>query len=233
MAGLSPDTPAVSIIVPVLNEADRIGDLLDDLYARQAIASACEVIVSDGGSDDETRAIAARYPCRLISSRAGRAAQMNAAAEMARGRLLLFLHADSVLPEAFDPATALDAPWGFFRLRLDGGAPIYRIIESMINWRTRLTHIAGGDQGLYFGRDFYDSIGRFPDIALMEDIEISKRARQRAKPAIIEKPITSSSRRWQQRGVLKTITLMWCLRLAYCFGVDPARLHRLYYPERG
>ena len=232
MAEPSPETPAVSIIVPVLNEAERIGDLLDDLYARDTIVTDCEVIVSDGGSVDETRVIAARYPCRLISSRAGRAAQMNAASDAAQGRILLFLHADSLLPPAFDPAALAAAAWGFFRLRLDGDAPGFRIIETMVNLRTRLTLIAGGDQGLYFRRDFFRTIGRFPDIALMEDIEISKRARRRARPAIIDNPITTSSRRWQQRGVLKTIALMWCLRLAYRFGADPTRLHRLYYPER-
>lgn len=214
----------------MLNEAQTLDNCLGHLCARAAIRSQCEIIVCDGGSRDATLEIAARHPCRIVHSRPGRAAQMNAGSAIARGRYLLFLHADSRLPEAFTAADLGPARWGFFRLRLDDAAPIYRVIETAINLRTGISHVAGGDQGLYFERDLFDSLGRFADIPLMEDIAICKQARRDSSPGIIDHALTSSTRRWREHGVITTILLMWWLRFAYWLGADPRRLHRIYYP---
>ena len=223
----------ISIIIPVLNEASCLEQTLEDLFSRPWVETNCEVIVSDGGSDDRSREIAAGFACRLIQGRRGRALQMNAASQIARGDMLLFLHADSRLPRGFGELIPAAAGWGFFRLRLDGAAAIYRLIESAINLRTRLSRVAGGDQGIFFSRELFDALGGFPPIPLMEDVAICKLARQREAPVIIDARIISSSRRWQEQGVLRTILLMWSLRLAYWLGVDPTRLHRIYYPGRG
>ncbi len=227
------DRVDLSLIIPVLDESQRLDRALADLFARDDINSGCEVIVSDGGSTDSTLEIAARYPCRILQTQRGRSAQMNAGAAAARGQTLLFLHADSSLPEAMPLASLLGSDWGFFKLRLSGQRPIYRVIEGAINLRTSLTRVAGGDQGLFFSRPFFDSIGGFAAIPLMEDVAISKRARKLSQPLIIEQRMLSSSRRWQQQGVIRTIVLMWALRLAYWIGVKPERLHRIYYPQGG
>jgi len=230
-AELLPDALAVSIIIPVLNEADCLEQNLARLLALPWVAENCEVIVCDGGSDDGSLEIARRHGCRIACSVAGRAAQMNRGAELADGRHLLFLHADSRLPAGLEKQFPFDAEWGFFRLRLDHRAGIFRVIETAVNLRSRLTRIAGGDQGLFFSRAFFARLGSFPGIPLMEDIAICKAARHLAEPAIIDSAISSSSRRWQQHGVIRTILLMWSLRLAYWVGVDPVRLHRFYYPQ--
>ncbi len=230
MAEPLPDPVDVSIIVPVLDDALTLEAFLGDLYDRPWVRERAEVIVADGGSRDATRAIAASYPCRVVRSEPGRARQMNAARRLARGRRLLFLHADSRLPEAFAGDFPADSAWGFFRLRLADEATVYRIIEAAINWRTRLTRVAGGDQGLYFDANLFDALGGYPPLPLMEDIAISKLARRRAAPRIVAAPISSSSRRWRRDGVARTVLLMWGLRLAYWLGVDPRRLERIYYP---
>jgi len=228
-----PDSVPLSIIIPVLNEADCLDKSLARLFEHHWIARSCQVIICDGGSRDDSLKIAHRYPCRIVQSPAGRALQMNQGAAIAQGHQLLFLHADSVLPDKLDELFSAAAPWGYFHLRLDDKAAVYRIIESAINLRSRMTRVAGGDQGLFFTRDFFYQLGGFPAIPLMEDVAICKLARRQAKPLMITSPIESSSRRWQNNGVLKTILLMWSLRLAYWLGVDPERLHRIYYPQRG
>jgi rSAM/selenodomain-associated transferase 2 len=229
----SADAVKLSIIIPVLNEADHLDEALARLFSFRWVVEDCEVIICDGGSQDNSLEIARRYSCRIEHSATGRAIQMNQGAAVARGRHLLFLHADSILPAELDRLLPGDARWGHFRLRLDNDAFIYRVIEFAINLRSRVTRVAGGDQGLYFARDFFQSLGRFPSIPLMEDVAICKMARRQAKPEIIASPMHSSSRRWQNNGVLKTILLMWSLRLAYCCGVDPIHLQRIYYPQRG
>jgi len=232
-AELLPDTVAVSVIIPVLNEADCLNQNLTRLFALPFVAEHCEVIVSDGGSEDDSLEIARRHGCRIVHSVAGRAMQMNRGAELADGRQLLFLHADSCLPPDLHEHFPLDSEWGFFRLHLDHQASIFRVIETAVNLRSRITRIAGGDQGLFFSRAFFERLGAFPAIPLMEDIAICKAARRKLAPAIVGSAISSSSRRWLERGILRTILLMWSLRLAYWLGVDPARLHRFYYPQRG
>jgi len=229
----SVDAVQLSIVIPVLNDADHLDEVLARLFSLRWIEDNCEVIICDGGSQDNSLEIARRYSCRIEHSVASRAIQMNQGAAVAQGRHLLFLHADSILPANLDRLFPGDARWGHFRLRLDNEAFVYRMIEFAINLRSRVTRVAGGDQGLYFARDFFQSIGAFPSIPLMEDVAICKLARREARPEIIESPMHSSSRRWQNNGVLKTILLMWSLRLAYFCGVDPSRLHRIYYPQRG
>jgi len=233
VAGPLPDQPLISIIIPVLNEADCLDQTLKNLLHRQWVKDHCEIIVSDGGSYDGSPEIARRHPCKLIHSDTGRARQMNTASRNARGQVLLFLHADSILPDNFGDLIATQGDWGFFRLRLSADSFAYRVIESAINLRTRISKVAGGDQCLFFRRRFFEAFGGFPEIPLMEDIAISKKARQLAAPLIIETAVTSSSRRWQQQGIVKTVLLMWSLRLAFWLGVNPARLHRIYYPQRG
>lgn len=233
VAELLPDALQLSIIIPVLNDADCLDQSLARLFGMQWVTDHAEVIVSDGGSHDGSLDIANRYPCSVVHSNAGRATQMNAASKTAQGKYLLFLHADSTIPEDFAHFIDVDIQWGFYRLRLSDPAFIYRVIESAINLRTRLTRVAGGDQALYFRRQFFESLDAYPKIPLMEDIAICKTARQQAQPCIVRSPVSSSSRRWRNNGIAKTILLMWLLRCAYWLGVDPERLHKIYYPSQG
>ncbi len=224
-----------SIIIPVLDEAARLDHALSALTADIERFSDCEIIVCDGGSVDDTRRIARRHPVQLIDAPRGRARQMNAAAARALGDWLLFLHADTRLPADWMQAlTACPAPWGRFDVRLSGRHPLLRLVEALMNLRSRLTGIATGDQVLFFRRAFFERIGGFPDIELMEDIAISTRARALSRPACLRQRVVTSSRRWEKQGILRTILLMWRLRLAYWLGSDPKRLHRLYYgPSTG
>ncbi len=233
MAEPLPDPTTLSIIIPVLNEAELLDRCLSRLFAGPACHADFEVIVCDGGSNDETLSIIKDYPCQLVQSSPGRAVQMNAGSRIAQGSWLLFLHVDSSLPEGYLAAVTRSGGWGFFYLRLNGDHFLYRVISSAINLRSSLSHVAGGDQGLFFKTSFFQSIQQFPQIPLMEDIAICKLARQLARPDIIKRPLSSSSRRWQENGIIKTVVLMWSLRLAYWLGVDPLHLHKLYYPQRG
>ena len=221
--------PDISIIIPTLNEAELLDTSLTRLFSIPAVKQHCEVIVCDGGSRDDSAEIAKSHNCRLVLSPAGRALQMNNASKIARGNTLLFLHADSQLPENFHDEINSGAEWGFFQLRLSHQAFIYRAIETCINLRTQISKVAGGDQGLYFQRCFFHSIGGFPQISLMEDIAISKRARRLHAPKVVKQSLISSTRRWQEKGVLRTVFLMWSLRLAFWLGVNPRHLHRIYY----
>jgi hypothetical protein len=121
--------------------------------------------------------------------------------------------------------------WGFFPVQFNGGHWLLRVIERAMNLRSRLSKVATGDQALYFRKSFFDQLGGFPDIPIMEDIAITKRARRKSKPRVANCRVMTSSRRWQQNGLVKTVLLMWGLRLAYFLGVDPDRLHRFYYPK--
>jgi rSAM/selenodomain-associated transferase 2 len=225
------ELPRLSIIVPVLNEVDCLERSLQNLFENSWLREHGEVLVSDGGSSDGSLDIATRYPCEIVRGGAGRALQMNAAARRARGEWLLFLHADSELPAGIDEILGSAPEWGFFRLRLSGEKPALRIIESAVNLRSALTKVAGGDQGLFFRRSFFVSLGGFPRIPLMEDVAICKRARRRVAPTIVHSPMLSSSRRWQRQGIVRTVLLMWWLRFAFWLGADPGRLHRIYYPR--
>ena len=226
-----PDPVLLSIVIPVLNEAELLGQSLSRLFDQLQAQQNFEVIVCDGGSKDATPAIAGQFPCQLIHSAPGRAMQMNRASEVARGEWLLFLHVDSRLPDGFEIELQKAEQWGFFHLRLSGDHFFFPIIARAINLRSSITRVAGGDQALFFRKSFFQSIEGFPEIPLMEDISICKAARRLSQPRVIRRSLTSSSRRWQENGIVKTIVLMWSLRLAYWLGINPLRLHKIYYPQ--
>lgn len=221
---------ALSMIVPVLNDEVPLQRLLTSLRGmRNAL---WEVIVVDGGSVDHSASIAKRLADVAITSAPGRATQMNAGAAIARGELIWFVHADAMLSVTLlSTLTRVSQHpcWGRCDVRLDHRAGIFRLIERMMNWRSTLTGIATGDQGIFISRDTFIDIGGYASIPLMEDVELSARLRRHMKPLCIRTPILTSSRRWVQHGITRTIFLMWWLRLLYVFGVSPQRLHRIYY----
>jgi len=224
----------LSIIVPALNEADTIGALLTDLAPLRTAGA--EVILVDGGSSDGTPERAAADVDRILPAQKGRAAQMNAGARVAVGDLLWFLHADTRVPAdaaaALQDAWADGARWGRFDVRLSGRHALLRLVERGMNIRSRLTGIATGDQGIFVTRAAFDQVGGFPPLVLMEDIALSGALRQLARPACLRVRLITSSRRWEEGGVLRTVLLMWRLRLAYALGADPARLARRYHRRR-
>lgn len=220
----------VSIVIPTLNEASNIARTLFGISAWRDQGH--EVIVVDGYSEDATASVAEPLCDRVVQSPAGRASQMNAGAAVASGDLLLFLHADTTLP---DPASVelnrvfeRAECWGRFNVRLDAEAAIFRVIEYCMNWRSRLTNIATGDQAIFVSRGLFERSGGFPQIALMEDIAMSAKLSRIARPIVLQCRVTSSARRWQQNGVLRTIVKMWCLRAAFFFGVSSEWLRVVY-----
>ncbi|MES2423116.1 MAG: TIGR04283 family arsenosugar biosynthesis glycosyltransferase [Pseudomonadota bacterium] len=222
--------PPLSIIVPTLNEGAQLaGQLaaLDNLRARGA-----ELLVVDGGSSDNTAALAAQCGARVLLAPRGRAMQMNAGAAASQGAVLLFLHADTRLPPQADQliAAALQgsAVWGRFDVCIDSSRPILRVVEQMMNWRSRLTGISTGDQAVFVRRSAFQAAGGFPEIALMEDIALSRALLRQSRPVCLRETVRTSGRRWEKNGVWRTIWLMWRLRAAYFFGADPARLAVLY-----
>lgn len=221
----------LSVIVPTLNEAPHIQDLLQHLQPLRARGG--ELIVVDGGSEDGTAALAEPCADDCLHSARGRAVQQHTGAGRARGRWLWFVHADSGLDDAvLDAILALEqrpAGWGFFAVRLQGPHGLLPWIARGMNLRSRLTRVATGDQCLFVHREFYEHVGGFPQLALMEDIALSKRLRRLSAPRVIAARVDVSSRRWQRKGVLRTVLLMWGLRLAYVAGVSPERLQRWYY----
>ncbi len=219
-----------SIIVPVLDEAAGIEATLTALAPYRVCG--CELIVVDGGSHDGTLALASPFADRVLTAPRGRAAQMNAGAAAAHGDVLLFLHADTKLPKNADrlirnALAQSGRVWGRFDVRFDQDG-IMPLIAVMMNLRSRLTGIATGDQAIFVTRATFDAIGGFPTQPLMEDIALSSRLRRLSRPAYIRAPVTTSARRWRQQGVLRTVFLMWRLRLAYFLGADPAHLARKY-----
>jgi rSAM/selenodomain-associated transferase 2 len=215
----------VSIIIPTLNEAAGVASFLQKL---RTDAPLCELIIVDGGSTDETPAMAGPLCDAVVVSAAGRARQMNAGAAIAKGDILLFLHADTRLPAEFGDAIMAaigrGAAWGRFDVRIEGRSLLLPLVARMMNLRSRLTGIATGDQGMFMTRTAFDEVGGFPDQRLMEDIEMSRRLKRLGKPACLEGPAITSGRRWDEKGALRTILLMWRLRLAYWAGADPDSL---------
>lgn len=218
----------LSIVVPVLNEA---AGLAAHLAALQPLRSrGHEVIVVDGGSEDGSAALAAPLADRVLSAPRGRALQMNAGARAATGDVLLFLHADTRLPAgAADLVLSVlkNRVWGRFDVAIEGRHPALRLIAAAMNCRSRLTGIATGDQAMFVRRAEFPG---FPEIPLMEDLALSRRLRRRGRPACLRPRARTSGRRWESRGVLRTVLLMWRLRLLYALGVAPERLARQYHP---
>lgn len=233
---MSPPACSVSIIIPTLNEAATIVDTLLPLQPLRR-AGSHEIIVADGGSTDATPDLTRPYADKVIMAPRGRAKQMNAGAKQAEGEILLFLHADTQLPLASPVDLELQLQkhnkvWGHFQAHLSGSSPWLRIIGIMMNYRSRCTAIATGDQAIFVRKDCFDAAGGYPDIPLMEDIALSKRLKQISRPLALPDHVITSSRRWEQQGIAKTVLLMWRLRLAYFFGADPTVLARIYYPSR-
>ncbi len=221
----------VSIIIPTLNEAQAIKNCLLPLQPLRQ--QNCEIIIVDGGSSDITKTIAQPLADVFISAAKGRSSQMNAGADRARHPVLLFLHADTYLPvQALKQITAAlenGFDWGRFDIRLTGTHPMLTIIALMMNWRSRLTGIATGDQAIFIRKNTFNQIGQYPDIALMEDIALCKQLKKSTPPFCINTKVTSSGRRWEHHGMIKTILLMWWLRAGFFLGFAPKLLATLYF----
>jgi len=224
----------LTVIVPTLDEAQAIEATL--AAAAPARALGAEVIVVDGGSRDATRSLARPLCDRVIEAPRGRAAQMNAGARAAGGDVLLFLHADTLLPATahtdVERAIAGGREWGRFDVVIAGADPMLAVVSLFMNARSRLTGVATGDQAIFATRAAYDAAGGFPAIPLMEDVALSKALARRSRPAALESRVVTSGRRWERRGTIRTVLLMWRLRLAYALGADPHRLARRYDVER-
>ena len=224
----------LSIIVPCLNEAEGIAGTLSALAPLRARGA--EVIVVDGGSSDGTVERAASFADLVISAPRGRAPQMNAGAARARGEIMLFLHADTLLPESAD-VLIVDGlkrsrrGWGRFDVVISGGNPLLPVVALLMNVRSRLTGIATGDQAIFVTRSLFTAAGGYPEIALMEDIALSKRLKRFGRPLCLRHRLVASGRRWEKHGVVRTILLMWRLRFAFWLGADPGKLAVRY--DRG
>ncbi|WP_245184370.1 TIGR04283 family arsenosugar biosynthesis glycosyltransferase [Halomonas salinarum] len=226
--------PRLSIIIPTLNEADSIERQLTALLGLGVCG--VEIIVVDGGSQDDTVALAKHHASRVIASEPGRARQMNLGARASCGEQLLFLHADTHLPCRADRkiAQALEGSrcWGRFDIHISGEQSMLGVIAFCMNMRSRLTGIATGDQALFMTRAAFEAVNGYPDQPLMEDIEISKRLKKLSKPACLHAKVVSSGRRWENDGLWATILLMWRLRYRYWRGEDCHQLAEAYRHAR-
>lgn len=218
----------LSVVIPVLDEAARLPELLASLASMDA-----QIIVVDGGSTDGSAGIARAAGVAVLDSPAGRARQMNAGAARATGDALLFLHADTTLPadaEHMIRAALADGRhvWGRFDVVIEGRPAMLRVVAAMMNARSRLAGIATGDQAMFMSRAAFDAAGGFPEQPLMEDIEMSRRLLAHSRPACLRPAARTSGRRWESRGVWHTIVLMWRLRWDYWRGVPATQLAQRY-----
>lgn len=223
-------TLPLAIVMPALDEAAGIVPILQALQPLRA--RGVEVVLADGGSSDGTAALAAAYVDTVVVAPRGRALQMNAGVARTRADALLFLHADTRLPARADglvlQALAGGALWGRFDVRIDGRPWLLRIVAALMNLRSRWSGIATGDQALFVTRRAFDAVGGFPPQPLMEDIELSRRLKRLGRPACLRAKVRTSGRRWEARGVWRTVFLMWRLRWRYWRGESPARLAEAY-----
>lgn len=226
---------ALSIIVPVLDEAEAIVATLEPLQpARRA---GVEILVVDAGSRDATCALARPLADHVLQAPRGRAAQMNAGAAAASGEVLLFLHADTLLPAGAPGAIASALAdgrraWGRFDVTIGASHPMLTVVGALMNARSRWTGIATGDQAIFARRRAFEAVGGFPPIPLMEDVALSRALKRLSPPAALRERVVTSGRRWERHGIFRTIVLMWRLRAAYALGADPHRLARRYEVER-
>ncbi|MFK5985309.1 MAG: TIGR04283 family arsenosugar biosynthesis glycosyltransferase [Pseudomonadota bacterium] len=226
----------LSIIIPTLNEAVHISKFLNNLkiLCDKQLATEYELILVDGGSSDQTLKLAKNCVDKIIHSEKGRAIQQNAGAKHAIGEYLLFLHADSYLSKIFfkeieNLNSSSQLVWGRFDVVLSGAHKGLRVIEFMMNLRSRVTGIATGDQGIFVTREAFEQLGGFADLALMEDIELCARLKKQSPPYNSKLKIITSSRKWEKNGIFKTMRLMWWYRLLFYFGVDSKILEKKYY----
>ena len=230
-AGQTTTAPVLSIVMPVLNEAAGLGAALQALAPLKA--RGVQLIVADGGSKDGTVALAQAAGALVVDAPRGRAMQMNAGAQVASAEVLLFLHADTLLPDDADllitqAVASGKTVWGRFDVRISGRSRLLQMVATFMNLRSRLSDIATGDQAIFMTHAAFDAVGGFPAQPLMEDIEISNRLRQLSRPACLRAKVVTSGRRWETRGVWRTVLLMWRLRFAYWRGAAPERLAELY-----
>jgi len=219
-----------AIIIPTLNEAQNIVAFLEPL---QSLRMRCEIIIADGGSMDATETLVQPYVDAFLScDNKGRALQMNQGAAYTNSEILIFLHADTLLPESAlqNIATGIDKghQWGRFNMHLMGKHPLLNVISFMMNWRSRLSGIATGDQAIFVNKATFEAVGTYPEIALMEDIALSKLLKKITPPYCIQQAVQSSARRWESFGVGRTILLMWYLRLRYFLGTPADKLSDMY-----
>lgn len=221
---------SLSIVIPALNEAAGIEVTLKALQPLRA--RGVEVVLADGGSGDTTVAVARPWVDTVVDAPRGRALQMNAGAARARSDALMFLHADTRLPPLGDvlalQSLAEGACWGRFDVRIKGRSRMLRVVAALMNLRSRLSGIATGDQAIFVTRAAFERVGGFPAQPLMEDIEISRQLKRLGRPACLRARVCTSGRRWEQRGVWRTIVLMWRLRWRYWRGEPAARLAEAY-----
>ena len=222
--------PRLCIVVPVLDEAEGLAPWLAKLQPLRR--RGVRLVVVDGGSSDGTLDLARGHADIVFQAPRGRAAQMNAGAAACRAEVLLFLHADTELPEGADTlildAVARGRRWGRFDVRFDAGDARLWLVAHLMNGRSRFTGIATGDQALFVSQDSFEAVGGFPEMPLMEDVAISRALKRLGRPACLHAKVVTSARRWVRNGVWTTIFLMWRLRAAYFFGADPARLALRY-----
>lgn len=222
--------PGLCIVMPVLNEADALPSSLASLQPFRA--RGVRIVVVDGGSADGSVALARPLADEVLVAPRGRAAQMNAGAARASAGIILFLHADTRLPADADTtvqrAIRAGHHWGRFDVRLDSDRALLRVVARMMNLRSRLTGVATGDQAIFVRSEAFGAAGGYPDIALMEDIALSRALKRIGRPACLRDKVRTSARRWERHGVWRTIALMWSLRAAYFVGMNPTRLARWY-----
>ena len=224
---------SISVVVPTLDEAPVLASTLAAARAGDDV----EIVVVDGGSRDATLAAARARADRVLDAPRGRARQMNAGGRVARGDVLLFLHADTRLPPGYASAVRgalarADAVGGRFDVRLDAPGAVFRLTEWLINARSRMTGIATGDQAIFVRRTVFERIGGYPPLPLMEDIAFCRTLKRFGVMVALRDAVVTSARRWQRHGIARTVLLMWGLRAAYYAGVPPARLARLYADAR-
>lgn len=221
----------LDVVIPTLDEESCIESCLASVASLRAAGA--RIVVSDGGSRDRTVARARAWGAQVLRGPPGRARQMNAGAAATGGELLAFLHADTrPSPAACARLAALarrpEAVWGRFDVRLSGAGAALRVVETAMNLRSRLTGIATGDQLVFVSRSLLRHAGGFPDIALMEDVALSSALRRLRPPLCLHERVETSSRKWRREGLVRTVLLMWALRLRFFFGADPAALARAY-----